>query len=98
MEGSEYYFKHNVTDSSSHILELYRNGERKRIMGFAGKRDMTINVFFNPDFYNFLRKSVDLPENEKAYRSQPHMNIPLKKLWDVICVATGKKQYMTGKQ
>lgn len=98
IEGSEYYFRHNTTDSSARILELYRNGESKRIMGFSGKQNMTVNVFFNLDFYNFIKESVNLPENKRATKTQPHMNISPAKLWDVICAATGKKEFMTGEE
>lgn len=92
--NSEFTFKLNTTDSSSKILELYKNGENKRIMGMSGKQDMSLNVFFNPDFYKAINAYIDLPENEKVYRSQPHMNLTFEQVWNVICVATGKKQYM----
>lgn len=75
-------------------MEFYRDDKPKRIMGFAGKRDMTINIFFNSDFCDYIRKSVTLPENRYPSKTQPHMNISLNKLWNVICTATGKKDYM----
>ena len=95
IEGSEYYFKQNKTDSSSKILELYRNGKGKRLMGVVGKRDMTINAFFDKDFYNDILKSVTLPENKYPKKSQPHVTISLNKLWNVMCAVTGKPDYMT---
>ena len=94
IEGSEYHFKRNTKDSSSKILEFYRNDEKKRIMGFAGRRDMTISIFFNSDFCDYIRKSVILPENRNPKKRQPQMNISLNKLWNVLCAATGKKEYM----
>jgi hypothetical protein len=94
IQDTDYFFKINVTDTSVKILELHKKGISHRIMGISGKRNMTINIFFNPDFYSALRKSVNLPENQKLYRSQPHMNITLEKLWDVMCATTGKTEYM----
>ena len=94
IEDSEYYFKRNTTDSASKIMEFYRDDRPKKIMGFAGKRDMTINIFFNSDFCDYIRKSITLPENRYPSKTQPHMNISLNKLWNVICTATGKKDYM----
>ncbi len=93
-DGSEYYFKRNTTDSSGKLLELYRNGESKRVMLFKGKQDMTIGVAFNGDFYNYIKQTVDLPENQKSYRTQPHMDLSLTKLWNVVCAATSKRQYI----
>jgi len=94
LNGTEYWLKNNTTDSSGHILEVYNGLGIKRIMGISGKRDMSVNVFFNPDLYKIISAKVDLPGNQKAYRSQPHMNISLEKLWDVICALTGKNEYM----
>lgn len=95
IENSEYYFKRNTIDSSSKILELYRNDKARRVMGFAGKRDMTINTFFNAKFCDYIRESVTLPENKHPNKSQPHMTISLNKLWNVICAATGKMEFKT---
>lgn len=95
IEGSEYYFKRNSTDSTSKILELYRNNAPKRIMGFTAKQNMTINVFFNSDFCDYIMKSVTLPPNKNPKKIQPQMNISLNKLWNVLCAATRKKEFMT---
>ncbi len=93
LENTDYYFKINTTDSSGKILEVYREGNPKRIMGISGKRNMIIGVFFNPDLYAELRKKIDIPDNQKAYRSQPHVRISLEHLWNIMCVLTHKEQY-----
>ncbi len=93
-DDSEYYFKHNTTDSSGKLLELYKNGEDRRVLLFKGKQDMTIGAAFNGEFYQFIKQTVDLPDNRLPNKSQPHVNMSLKMLWDVICAATGKTQYM----
>ncbi len=90
IEGTEYYFERNTTDSSTKIIELHKRGETKRIMGFSGKRDFSIRAFLNQDFYDYIVLFMDLPEDEKDYRSQPHINIRLKTVWNILCVATGK--------
>ncbi len=95
LKGTEYRFETNRTDSTSKILEVYREGNPKRIMGISGKRGMILWVFFNPDLYQELRKRIDIPDNQQPNRSQPHVKISLEHLWNIICVLTRKEQYMT---
>ena len=88
--GTEYYFVVNTKDSSAKILELHKKGIPRRIMGFAGKQNMEINAFFNKEFYNRIRNHVELPDNKYPNKSQPHVTISLKTLWNVLCTACGQ--------
>ncbi len=97
IKNTAFSFKHNMTDHSAKILEVYRGQETRRIMGIRGKRDMIITVFFNPDLYKVIEEKVDLPGNEKSYRSQPHMDISIEKMWDVMCALTDKMKYIVGR-
>lgn len=90
LDYSEYYFQTNTTDHSADILELYKTGNGHRLMGISIKKDMNVNAFFNEDFYNVIRKSVELPSNKYPNKTQPHVTISLKTLWNVLCTATGQ--------
>ena len=92
IEGSDFYFVKNVTDSNGKLLELYKNGVKKRVLVFKGKQNMTIGAAFNKEFYQFIKQTINLPENRRPNKTQPHIDISLKTLWNVICVATGKQQ------
>lgn len=91
---SEYYLVDNTTDTSGKILELYKKDAKSRIMGFSGKRDMTIPAFFNKEFYNQINKIIQLPENTRPNKTQPHVTLTTEELWNVICVATGELQHI----
>lgn len=93
ISDSGFEFIVNMTDSSSKILELYRKGKKKRIMGIAAKaREEEIGVFFNAVFYEEINRVIDLPENQRKNKTQPHMKLPLYIVWNIICVATGNMQ------
>ena len=93
-DDTEYFWEINTRDSSGKLLELHKEGVEKRLMHFKAKQNMTIGIAFSDNFYAFIKQSLDIPENQKAYRAQPHMDLSLATLWNVICVATGKKQYI----
>lgn len=95
LDGTEYFFKVNTTDSSGKILEVYVQNNPKRIMGISGRSDMDVNIFFNPDLYKTISARIDLPGNQKAYRSQPHMVLSLETVWNVLCVLTRKENLRT---
>ncbi|MBE6035007.1 MAG: hypothetical protein E7222_09985 [Clostridiales bacterium] len=84
INGSVYELKDNTTDTSSHILEFYKDGSRRRIMGIGGvKRTKKIKAFFNINLYNELRQKMDgIPDNERPNKSQPHITIDLELLWN----------------
>lgn len=90
LEGSEYYFAENHTDSSAEILELHKEGIPYRLMGFACKKNMEIKAFFNKEFYDMVRSIMELPDNKYPNKTQPHIEISLKTLWNVLCTATGQ--------
>lgn len=94
IKDTDFYFEVNTTDTKSKILELRQNGIKKRLMGFAGKQNMEIRAFFNAEFYNQIRQTVALPDNQLPNKTQPHVDISLQTLWNVLCVATGNHQYM----
>lgn len=96
VNDSEYYFEYNMTDSSGKFLELYKRGLRKRLLLFKGKQDMTLGVAFNRDFYDAIAQKVKIPENKRPNKTQPHVDLTLAELWNIICAATGKEQYMSG--
>lgn len=94
VNDSEYYFEYNMTDSSGKFLELYKRGVRKRLLLFKGKQDMTLGAAFNRDFYDAIVQKAKIPENKRPNKTQPHVDLTLAELWNIICAATGKEQYM----
>ena len=89
VEGTEYSFKKNTTDSSAKILELWKKGETNRRMGLVlHPRKQEIGAFFNLEFYNSLREYLVLPDNQRKDKTQPHMVVSLEQIWLVIRVAT----------
>ncbi len=59
LEGSVFSIKNNMTDSSAKILEVYRAGNPRRIMGMTGLKSMNMRVFFNPDLHAELQKKIN---------------------------------------
>lgn len=94
IEGSEYYLVNNYTDTKKQILELHKKGINKRLLGFSGKMDTSIAAFFNKGFYDQINTVIELPENRLPNKTQPHVTLTVEQLWNVICVAVGKKQYI----
>ncbi len=93
LAGTEYHLKQNTTDSSKPILELWRDGDSGRVMGFWGRKGMLINVFFNAVFYDYVNSVMKLPENEAPGRSQPYVKgVPFELIWNIICVATANNE------
>lgn len=88
VEGSNYSFRLNTTDSTGKILELVREGDDRRIMGVdLHPKNQNVGAFFNYEFYEKLRRYIILPENQKTYRTQPHVTLALEDVWLVLRVA-----------
>ena len=95
LNGSEYYMEKNTTDSSKPIMELWKKGDNGRIMGFWGKRDMRLNVFFRQSFFDHIDSYMTLPANEANGKTQAYIkNISLEFLWNILCIAVNKKDLM----
>ena len=80
----------NTTDRTKKILEIWKVGHSKRVMGVGGvRKDMNLNAFFNRYFYEEVSQKVQLRDNERPEKTQPHLHISLEQFWNIICVATG---------
>lgn len=95
VEGTDYHFEINTGDTTKKILDLFVSDQKSRIMGIEQRTSGKPCVFFNSDFYDYLRKEISLPDNERPKKKQPHVKIPVETVWNVMCVATGKRDYMS---
>lgn len=95
IEDSSCWLRMNYTDTTKKTLELWKKGDTRRIMGFSGRqRNMNIHAFFNQFFYDEVRRTVPLMDNERPKKSQPHIHMSLEQLWNVVCIATNKQDSM----
>lgn len=100
LEGTDYYFKKNTTDTKnghSKLTELWKTGIKKRRMGFEYKKtkpeNEKIHSFFNLSFYNEISSRMDFPERTKFKGNQPYYSWSLIGLWNLICVTTEKYSF-----
>lgn len=98
---TDYYLEKNYGDTTKQILELRKNGESKRIMGFEKKvRNMELGWFVDKNYYNKASAVIELPmknckkATENAGNQLYPKNISLEKMWNVICIITGKRDQM----
>ncbi len=90
VEGTEYTVKKNDKDHSSYIVDLWKEGFNKRVLGFFGLcRTQEIQVFINQKFWNEIKQNTaSLPDNEVYKKSQYYMRLTFKQLWDVVQALT----------
>ena len=98
LAGTEYFFVYNKTDSSAEILEVHKLGVNKRLLAFHKKKreSKMIRAFLNREIYNNIKSQLhDLLENELPNKSQPHISVDLKTMWNMLCVLTNKQTLIT---
>lgn len=97
VEGTNYYFEES---KDGKILALKKVGQGSRVLGFqarvAGENKGMMYTFYDRYVYEMLNKKIGLPPNQKKddKKKQPHVYIPLEKLWNCVCVLTEKNDQM----
>lgn len=86
--SSAYRLEPNLTDTTKKGVNLFVQDESKRVMGFEKKKHNLLFIYPTTQFYETFKHKIKLREpNEK--KSQPHIDVSLKELWNILCIVTG---------
>lgn len=92
VKGSDYSIKINESDSTKIGMNLYYKDAERRCMGFEKMDGMMFKIFPTKKFYEELmyKYKVELPAPDPK-KSQPHMKVTVKQLWELLYIITSQK-------
>lgn len=91
---AETSYELSIASNDDRYVDVKLLGNTRAAIRFRPRpRDGDIQVVFNGDTYELVKRKIGLPSNARPSKPQtPHVHCDLKKTWNIVCALVGKSE------